>query len=68
MIGVVLIGIDFCLIEGFSYFEVNCILVEEGLFDLNEWGVFCMVIFGYCVKEIKKKYCKFIEEVIEWVE
>ena len=68
MTGAALIGIDSCPIEGFSYPEVNRILAEEGLFDPNEWGVSCMVTFGYRAKEIKKKYRKPTEEVIEWVE
>lgn len=68
MTGAALIGIDSCPIEGFSYSEVNRILAEEGLFDPNEWGVSCMVTFGYRAKEIKKKYRKPTEEVIEWVE
>jgi len=68
MTGAALIGIDSCPIEGFSYPDVNRILAEESLFDPNEWGVSCMVTFGYRAKEIKKKYRKPTEEVIEWVE
>ncbi|MDU8925193.1 NAD(P)H-dependent oxidoreductase [Pasteurellaceae bacterium LIM206] len=68
MTGAAMIGIDSCPIEGFNYDEVNRILAEEGVFDANEYGVSCMVTFGYRAKEITRKYRKPAEEVIEWVE
>ena len=68
MTGAAMIGIDSCPIEGFHYESVNCILSEAGLFDANEWGVSCMVTFGYRSKEIKKKYRKPADEVIKWIE
>lgn len=68
MTGAAMIGIDSCPIEGFHYESVNCILSEAGLFDANEWGVSCMVTFGYRSKEIKKKYRKPAYEVIKWIE
>ncbi|MDH2926772.1 NAD(P)H-dependent oxidoreductase [Lonepinella koalarum] len=67
MTGAALIGIDSCPIEGFNYDEVNRILAEEGIFDANEYGVSCMVTFGYRNKDIKKKARKPVEQVIEWV-
>ena len=68
MTGAAMIGIDSCPIEGFHYESVNRILSEAGLFDANEWGVSCMVTFGYRSKEIKKKYRKPANEVIKWIE
>ncbi|HHW7568126.1 TPA: NAD(P)H-dependent oxidoreductase [Mannheimia haemolytica] len=68
MTGAALISIDSCPIEGFHYDTVNQILSDEGLFDLNEYGVSCMVTFGYRSKEIKKKSRKPTEEVIAWIE
>ncbi len=68
MTGAALIGIDSCPIEGFNYAQVNHILAEEGLFDPHEWGVSVMVTFGYRAKEIKSKYRKPIDEVVQWVE
>ena len=68
MTGAAMIGIDSCPIEGFHYESVNRILSEAGLFDANEWGVSCMVTFGYRAKEIKKKYRKPADEVIKWIE
>jgi len=47
---------------------VERILAEEGVFDSNEYGISCMVTFGYRAKEIKKKYRKPAEEVISWIE
>ena len=68
MTGAALIGIDSCPIEGFNYANVERILAEEGVFDYNEYGISCMVTFGYRAKEIKKKYRKPAEEVISWIE
>lgn len=68
MSGAAMIGIDSCPVEGFSYDEVNRILSEEGLFDSKEYGVSCMVTFGYRAKPITKKYRKPTEEVVQWVE
>lgn len=68
MTGAAMIGIDSCPIEGFNYDAVNEILAKEGLFDANEYGVSCMVTFGYRAKPITKKYRKPAEEVINWVE
>ncbi len=68
MTGAALIGIDSCPIEGFNYANVERILAEEGIFDSNEYGISCMVTFGYRAKEIKQKYRKPAEEVISWIE
>ena len=68
MTGAAMIGIDSCPIKGFHYESVNRILSEAGLFDANEWGVSCMVTFGYRSKEIKKKYRKPADEMIKWIE
>ncbi|OOR99145.1 NAD(P)H-dependent oxidoreductase [Haemophilus paracuniculus] len=67
MSGAALIGIDSCQIEGFSYDAVNQILVEEGLVDPNDYGVSCMVTFGYRAKEIKRKSRKAMDEIVQWV-
>ncbi|MCK3657534.1 NAD(P)H-dependent oxidoreductase [Pasteurellaceae bacterium Pebbles2] len=68
MTGAALIGIDSCPIEGFNYDAVNQILTEEGLLDPQEYGVSCMVTFGYRAKEITQKYRKPAEETISWIE
>lgn len=66
--GAALIGIDSCPIEGFNYAEVNRILAENCAFDPAEWGVSVMVTFGYRAKDIKSKYRKPLDQVVEWVE
>ncbi|WP_386690053.1 NAD(P)H-dependent oxidoreductase [Lonepinella sp. MS14437] len=68
MTGAALIGIDSCPIEGFNYDEVNRILAQQGVLDPNEYGVSCMVTFGYRNKEIKKKHRKPVGQVVEWIE
>lgn len=68
MTGAAMIGIDSCPIEGFNYDIVNQILSEAGLFDPNEYGVSCMITFGYRAASIKPKYRKPTEDVIEWIE
>ncbi|MDH2924989.1 nitroreductase [Nicoletella semolina] len=68
MTGAALLGIDSCPIEGFIYDEVNRILSEEGLVDLNEYGVSVMVTFGYRSQEPRPKMRKPQSEVVRWIE
>ncbi|VEG83529.1 NAD(P)H nitroreductase [[Haemophilus] ducreyi] len=68
MTGAAMIGIDSCPIEGFNYDAVHQILADEGLFDPNEYGVSCMVTFGYSAQKMKAKYRKLAEDIISWVE
>lgn len=65
--GAAAIGVDSCPIEGFSYEQVNQILANEGLFDLNEWGVSVMATFGYRARDIKPRARKSLEEIVDWV-
>ena len=67
MTGAAMIGIDSCPIEGFNYAEVNRILAQEGIFDVQEWGVSVMVTFGYRAQESKVKYRKPLEDIVTWV-
>ncbi|MBP3041056.1 NAD(P)H-dependent oxidoreductase [Bacillaceae bacterium Marseille-Q3522] len=62
------IGIDSCPIEGFDKEKVEQILAEEGLLDLNQFALSCMVAFGYRVKEPREKTRQAKVEVIQWVE
>lgn len=66
--GAACLGIDSCAIEGFDYAEVSRILVEEGLFNPEQWGVSVMATFGYRAKEIKPKSRKPLDQVVKWVE
>lgn len=67
MTGAALIGIDSCPIEGFDYQAVNQILVEQGIFDPQQWGVSVMVTFGYRAKPIKPKSRRSMDEIVQWI-
>lgn len=67
MTGAKMLGIDSCPIEGFDYKAVNQLLADEGLFDLNEWGVSVMVTFGFSDKEIRPKSRKSLDEIVKFV-
>lgn len=66
--GAACLGIDSCAVEGFDYAEVSNILLEQHLFDPNEWGVSVMATFGYRAKEIKPKSRKPLDDITLWVE
>ncbi|MDT3424942.1 nitroreductase [Paenibacillus forsythiae] len=61
------IGIDSCPIEGFDKEKVEQILQEEGILKGN-FGVACMVAFGYRVQDPRPKTRQTIEQVVEWVQ
>lgn len=65
--GAAAMGIDSCPIEGFDYKAVNQILADEGLMDLQEWGVSVMATFGYRAKEIKPKARQAMDQIVTWV-
>lgn len=67
MTGAILMGIDSCPIEGFDYQQVNQILVDEGLFDPDEWGISVMVTFGFRDKQITPKARKSFDDVVTFV-
>ncbi|UJF34959.1 NAD(P)H-dependent oxidoreductase [Paenibacillus hexagrammi] len=60
------IGVDSCPIEGFDKEKVEQLLREEGILKGN-YGVACMVAFGYRVREPRAKTRRCKEEVIQWV-
>jgi nitroreductase len=62
------IGIDSCPIEGFDKENVEQILVEEGILDTDQFGISCMVAFGFRVKEPREKTRQSKEQIIQWVE
>lgn len=62
------IGIDTCPIEGFDREKLEQILEKEGVIDREQFGVSCMLAFGYRKEEPKRpKTRKAIEEVVEWI-
>ncbi|AZK48449.1 NAD(P)H-dependent oxidoreductase [Paenibacillus lentus] len=62
------IGIDSCPIEGFDKVEVERILAEEGILDLDHFGIACMVAFGYRLNEPREKTRRNAEQVVQWIE
>lgn len=62
------IGIDSCPIEGFDKAEVERILVEEGILDIEHFGIACMVAFGYRLTDPREKTRQTTEQMVRWVE
>ncbi|MNJ35617.1 putative NAD(P)H nitroreductase YfkO [compost metagenome] len=62
------IGVDSCPIEGFDKAEVERILAEEGILDLEHFGIACMVAFGYRLNAPREKTRRNTEQVVQWVE
>jgi nitroreductase len=61
------IGIDSCPIEGFDKKQVTSILQNEGIINANDFGVSCMVAFGYRQKDPKRsKTRQNLDEIVEW--
>ncbi|ALC83910.1 MULTISPECIES: NAD(P)H-dependent oxidoreductase [Bacillus] len=61
------IGIDSCPIEGFDKKQVTAILQNEGIIDGNDFGVACMVAFGYRKEDPKRpKARQNLNEIVEW--
>jgi len=66
MTSAAMIGIDSCPIEGFKAKELAQIMVEEFGIDAEEFGVACMVSFGYRINEQLKKTRQSIEDITQW--
>lgn len=62
------IGIDSCPIEGFVKEQAEQILEEAGILDRRQYGLACMVAFGYRMREPRSKTRQPLEQVVEWVE
>lgn len=61
------IGIDSCPIEGFDKKQVTSILQNEGIINPNDFGVSCMVAFGYREKDPKRsKTRQNLDTIVEW--
>ncbi|MBT7408264.1 MAG: NAD(P)H-dependent oxidoreductase, partial [Methylococcales bacterium] len=66
MTSAAMIGIDSCPIEGFKANELSQIMSDD--FDINttEFGVACMVSFGYRINQQKTKTRQTIEAISHW--
>lgn len=61
------IGIDSCPIEGFNKKQVTAILQNEGIIKANDFGVACMVAFGYRQEDPKRpKTRQNLDDIVEW--
>lgn len=61
------LGIDSCPIEGFDRKQVTAILQNEGIINANDFGVSCMVAFGYRQEDPKRpKARQHLDEIVEW--
>jgi nitroreductase len=61
------IGIDSCPIEGFDKKQVTAILQNEGIINGDDFGVACMVAFGYRQKDPKRPQTRqHLDEIVEW--
>jgi nitroreductase len=61
------IGIDSCPIEGFDKEKVEGILREEGILTDDQFGISCMVAFGYRKNPPRDKTRQPIDQVVEWI-
>jgi len=61
------IGIDSCPIEGFDKKQVTGILQNEGIINDDDFGVACMVAFGYRQEDPKRPQTRqHLDEIVEW--
>ncbi|MDQ1234134.1 nitroreductase [Paenibacillus sp. SORGH_AS306] len=61
------IGIDSCPIEGIDREKVASLFHDEGIIDKHEFGVACLVAFGYREEEPKRpKMRQPLEEIVVW--
>lgn len=63
-----MIGIDSTPVEGFPYDKLNDLLVEQGLYNGDEFRISVMALFGYRLQQPREKTRQATEDVIEWVE
>ncbi len=66
MTSAAMIGIDSCPIEGFKAKELEQIMLDEFGIDADEFGVACMVSFGYRINEQREKTRQSIEDITQW--
>lgn len=67
MTAAALIGIDSCPIEGFDKGKVEDLLHQEGWIDRSDFGVSCMVAFGYRVRPAGTKTRQSIDRIADWI-
>ncbi len=66
MTSAAMIGIDSCPIEGYKAKEMEMLMTDDFGIDCIEFGVACMVAFGYRIDEQRNKTRQDIDEIIQW--
>ncbi|MBT7307874.1 MAG: NAD(P)H-dependent oxidoreductase [Gammaproteobacteria bacterium] len=66
MTSAAMIGVDSCPVEGFNAKELEQVMVDDFGIDIAEFGVACMVSFGYRVNEPGEKTRQNIDEITQW--
>lgn len=67
MTSAAMIGIDSCPVEGFDKDGAEHILREAGAMEGDEFGIACMVAFGYRKNEPRPKTRQSMERLVRWV-
>ncbi len=66
MTSAAMLGIDSCPIEGFEYDKAEKALAKDFAIDTDEFGISCMVTFGFRVKEGREKTRQSTENITRW--
>lgn len=66
MTGAAYMGIDSCPMEGFDYKLTEEFIQKELNIDTNEFGVSCLVAFGYRKKDPRPKTRQNLEDITTW--
>jgi len=66
MTSAAMLGIDSCPIEGFVADQVEQIMTADFGIDSSEFGVACMVAFGYRVNEPREKTRQALTDITQW--
>lgn len=66
MTSAAMINIDSCPIEGYKAKEMEQLMTDDFGIDSTEFGVTCMVAFGYRIDPQREKTRQNIEEISQW--
>lgn len=66
MTAAAMIKIDSCPIEGFDAEKVNKVLEKNFDINIKEFGLSCMVTFGYRLVPARKKTRQSIDQIVTW--
>jgi len=66
MTSAAMINIDSCPIEGYKAKEMEKLMTDDFGIDHTEFGVTCMVAFGYRIDKQRSKTRQDLSDIIEW--